>query len=238
MKFLIACAVVFAASVTDVRALPTPRNVDLRRVRDGGAADKLQRTLPLLREGDIVFIGRHHPLYRIVAETSGSWESHLGIVFRDSGGGWTVAQSTIPVSKYTPLERFVSTSENGRFLVRRVRGGLTPVEIQRLRAAADSRMGKLYDSGFGYESKRQFCSKFVYDSFLEATGKQVGRLETFRDVFEENPKAPVGFWRVWFFGRIPWNRYTVTTTSQLHSDRLVTVFDSEAPVRRPVQPSR
>ena len=194
-------------------------------------AQVLSRAVPRLREGDLIFICFRHALYRKIADTCGSWESHVGILFRDSAGGWTVAQSTVPVSKFTSLESFVERSHNGRFLIRRVRGGLSGDEVLRLRAATEKRMGKIYDTGFRYDSPRQFCSKFVYDSFLDATGRHVGRIETFRELFLENPTAPVAFWRTWFFGRIPWDRRSVTTTSQLHSANLVTVFDSEKRVR-------
>jgi hypothetical protein len=191
------------------------------------AAENLGRALPLLREGDIIFISRFTPLYRRIAETSGSWESHVGILLRNSKGAWTVAQSTIPVSNVVPLERFVGYSGNRRFLVRRLRGGLSATAVERLRAATARRMGVVYDTGFNYDSPRQYCSKFIFDCFREATGQQVGRLETFGDIFVENPGAPVAFWRAWFLGRIPWERRCVTTTSQLHSPNMVTVFDSE-----------
>ena len=197
----------------------------------GDCAEVLNRALPRLREGDIIFICIKNALYRKIAQTSLSWESHVGILFRDPCGGWTVAESTLPLTKFTSLEKFFLHSKSGRFMIRRVREGLSPGETQRLRVAVESRMGKLYHLGFKYDSRFLYCSKFVYDTFLEATGHRIGRIETFREMFEGNPAAPVSFWRVWFWGRIPWERRTVTTTSQLRSAELVTVFDSEKPVR-------
>jgi hypothetical protein len=217
MKALLLCLAIL--TVPAAHAAPKPW--------ENPSAANVQRALPSLREGDIIFICFRHALYRPIAETSGSWESHVGILFRDSAGGWMVAQSTIPVSRFTPLKSFAGHSQNGRFLVRRMKGGLTGEQVRQLRAAADRRMGKLYDTGFRYDSPRQFCSKFVYDAYLEATGKRVGRLETFREMLLENPAAPVGFWRAWFFGRIPWERRSVTTASQIQSPILVTVFDTE-----------
>ena len=193
--------------------------------------EPLALALPLLREGDIIFIRIPNALYRKVAETSLSWESHTGILFRDSAGAWIVAESTIPFSKFTPLGKFLTHSENGRFEVRRVKGGLTQGEVRRLRAAAASRMQILYHLGFRYDSPRQFCSKLVHDSYFEATGREIGRLETFRDMLSTNPSAPLWFWRIWFLGRIPWERRTVSTTSELRSPNLVTVFDSEKHTR-------
>lgn len=187
----------------------------------------LTSALPRLREGDVIFIRMKNAIYRKIAETSQSWESHVGILFRDSRGAWTVAESTLPITKFTPLEKLVMNSKNGRFVIRRLRAGLSPEETQCLRVAVQSRMGKLYHLGFKYDSPRLYCSKFVYDTFLEATGHRIGRIETFREMIEKNPAAPVGFWRFWFFGCIPWERRCVTTTTQLLSPELVTVFDSE-----------
>lgn len=207
--------------------MPQPRGDAFTGTQQKPAVENLHRALPLLREGDIIFISRMHPLYRRLAETSGSWESHVGILLRNSRGAWTVAQSTIPVSNVVPLERFVGTSENGRFLVRRLRGGLPGDAVDRLRAATSRRMGVVYDSGFNYDSPRQYCSKFVFGCFSEATGQQVGKVVTFREMLAENPGTPVAFWRAWFLGRIPWERRCVTTTSQLRAPNMVTVFDSE-----------
>lgn len=222
-RAVIAMAVLAAGSVSLAS--------DPCRCKWKASAEVMHRALPRLKEGDIIFICAKNVIYRKIAATSQSWESHVGILFRDSSGGWRVAESTLPVTKSTPLEKFLLHSENGRFMIRRLCAGLSQEQTQGLRAAVERRMGKLYHLGFKYDSPRLYCSKFVYDTFLEATGNRIGRIETFREMLEENPAAPVGFWRVWFWGSIPWDRRTVTTTSQLHSANLVTVFDSEKRAR-------
>ena len=231
LKSFIICLFSLTSHLAMAGEIPAMRSHETVRRQESMASDNLRRALPSLREGDVIFIGVKHALYRRIAETSRSWESHVGILLRNASGAWVVAQSTIPVSTVTPLECFVRRSENGRFLVRRLRAGLSRDEVQRLHAATERRMGKLYDTGFQYDSPRQFCSKFVYDSYIEATGRPVGKLETFREMFAENPVAPVGFWRAWFFGRIPWDRRCVTTVSQLRAPNMVTVFDSEIILR-------
>jgi hypothetical protein len=40
--------------------------------------------------------------------------------------------------------------------------------------------------------------------------------------------ADIAFWRVWYFGSIPWQRETVTPASVLHTPGLRTVFDGIA----------
>ena len=180
----------------------------------------------MLQDGDVIFIRISNFLYRRVAETSNSWESHVGIIFRGVDERWWVAESGVPVSKFTPLEKFVDRSEKNRFIVRRCRDCLTAEELTRLRQSAESRMGRLYHLGFNYDSQRLFCSKFVYDVYQEATGREIGQIETFRQLMSANPKAPGLFWRLWFLGFIPWNRRCVTTTSQLKDTRFITVFDN------------
>ena len=181
---------------------------------------------PQLQDGDIIFIRIANPLFREVAKTCGSWESHVGLVFRDQDGRWMVGESTFPVAKFTPLERFVKRSEDHRFMVKRLKGGLDPEEATKLREAAIKRVGTLYHLGFKYDSSRMYCSKYVYDSYLEATGEKVGQLQTFRELLDANPQTPMAFWRLWFFGSIPWDRRCVTTTSEIQSPRLITIYDS------------
>ena len=89
------------------------------------AASSLQAALPLLQDGDLIFITTHGPIFRHVSETTGSWETHVGILFHDERKGWLVAESILPVSKFTPLEKFVSRSTHHRFLVSRLRNELT-----------------------------------------------------------------------------------------------------------------
>ena len=192
----------------------------------GVSPEYLQQLTPHLQDGDLIFIRMANPIFRRVAETTDSWENHVGILFAGPNGTWQVAESKFPFAKFSPLDRFIARSENGRFRVLRHRDGLTPGEKMDLRLSAGLRMGIPYDLGFNFDSPRLYCSKFVYQVYQEATGYQVGRVETFRQLLADNPGAPLGFWRTWFLGRIPWNRRCVTTTSELKSGELIPVFDS------------
>jgi hypothetical protein len=107
-----------------------------------------------------------------------------------------------------------------------MRGGLASHQVEALRKACDARMGKLYHLGFHYTSSRQFCSKFVYESYLAALGVELGTLESFRALLNSQPDTPLLFWQLWFFGRIPWTRLTITPASQLRSDKLETIWKS------------
>lgn len=62
----------------------------------------------------------------------------------------------------------------------------------------------------------------------EATGIRVGEVETFATLLTRRPQTDLGFWRVWYFGQIPWQRETVTPASLLRSLELAPVFDGIA----------
>ena len=191
---------------------------------------------PLLREdqqreiqsGDIVFIAIKSPVYRKIAETCASWDSHVGIIFREADGALVAAESRVPLVRYTTLEKFLARSAGGRFALRRLRGGLSAEQAARRREECDRRMGRSYHLGFDFDAPREFCSKRVYGAYRDALGVEVGRLQTFRDLLASNVAAPARFWRAWFLGRIPWRRRTVAPTSQLRSPLLRPVIGADA----------
>lgn len=181
-----------------------------------------QETYSKLKDGDIIFTSIPNTLYQSVEKASNSPTSHVGIVF-NVNGRWMVAESRVPFSCYTPLEDFIGRSKNRWFSIKRVSQNLDLDDINKLRTACDSMMGRLYHLGFNYESKRQFCSKFVYDAFKNSLDIDVGKLMTLKELINENPDAPLMFWRLWYFGFIPWNRLTVTPGSQYEDPTLMAV---------------
>jgi len=178
-----------------------------------------------LEVGDLVFIRVSALPFRKVAETTVSWTNHVGIVVATDGAEPIVAESTFPFSKRGGLAHFLGRSEGGRVEISRLNAPLSSAQQQMLALAAQKRMGILYDTGFDLHSRRQFCSRFVHEVVQEATGIQVGRVETFGDMLTQNPETKLGFWRLWYFGRIPWQRETVTPASVLNSAQLHAVFD-------------
>ncbi len=100
--------------------------------------------------------------------------------------------------------------------------------MHRIRAAANRRLGILYDTGFDLHSRRQFCSRYVREVVGEATGTSIGEVETFAALLARQPATGLGFWRLWYFGRIPWSRETVSPANLLRSSALTTVFDGIA----------
>jgi len=183
--------------------------------------------------GDIVFI-RSKPLpFRKVAEATNSWANHVGIIIDIAGKDPLVAESTFPFSKATPLSRFIARSAERRIDVRRLYKPLNQDQEQKVREAAQKRFGIFYDTGFSILSRRQFCSRFVREVLLESTSNSVGKVEDFKSLLSRNPKTGLAFWHVWYFGRIPWQRQTVTPASLLESPLLIPLLEGKVEEKRP-----
>ena len=178
-----------------------------------------------LKEGDILFISIDAVLYKQVARGTGSWSSHVGFAIQEQGQ-WLIVESKVPFVTKTPLRKFLSRTCNGEVMVRRLQQPLDSLQIDALKLAADRHMGKLYHLGFNFDSKRQFCSKFVHLVFKEALGVNLGKVQTMKQLLQENPQASVGFWRCWYLGFIPWQRKTLTPASQINDPQLNTILST------------
>jgi len=178
-----------------------------------------------LQVGDLVFIRIRALAFRKISEATGSWTNHVGVVRDVSDEQPVIGESRVPLSGSTRLGRFVARSQSRRVAVARLRAPLDTQQQRRVAAAARRRAGVLYDAGFNLDSRRQFCSRYAREVLAEATGVTIGQVESFAALLERNPEASLTFWRLWYLGRIPWARRTVTPAALLASPELETVFD-------------
>jgi|SRR6516225_9424398 hypothetical protein len=186
---------------------------------------ELGRTLDV---GDLVFIRIGAYPFRKVADATGTWTNHVGIVLDVSGREPVIGESRFPFSGTTPLSRFVARSAGRRVAVMRLPVPLTNAQRTAIVTAAAQRERVFYDTGFDIHSDRQFCSRYVREVLQQGAGVNVGEVENFQTLLARSPQADIGFWRVWYVGSIPWQRETVTPASVMHSPGLMTVFDGVA----------
>ncbi|RQT45587.1 YebB family permuted papain-like enzyme [Burkholderia cepacia] len=202
-----------------------------RRFFSIGSSRRNERSLPAEPEiGDIVFIRVTVRPFLEVANATRSWTNHVGIVVGERDGEPLVAESTFPLSRVTTMSRFLARSDRGACVIARLKQPLDAEQRRRLVDAAMRRTGVVYDTGFNLASRRQFCSRFVREVVRDATRIVLGDVETFDTLLRRNPGHPLGFWRIWYFGRIPWRRRTVTPASLLGSDALRVVADTRGRV--------
>ncbi len=176
-----------------------------------------------LEVGDIVFIEVPFPVFREISKASLCWSNHVGIVVGHNGGDYILAESTIPLSRNTTLKSFIQRSRNQRYEIKRLRDGLIDDQKLTLVGGVFEKLNIPYHTGFKLHSKRQFCSKFVYELYRDRLSIELGKIETFSDLLKTNPDAGLSVWRFWFFGRIPWQRETVTPASLYYCPKLTSV---------------
>jgi hypothetical protein len=181
-----------------------------------------------LEIGDVVFIRIPKPPFTKVAATTSSWTNHVGIVTDVSGVEPVIAESRVPVSGVTTWSKFVGRSDAGRVAITRLPVPLGTQQYAKLKQAVAARQGILYDTGFNLHSSRQFCSRYVREVLQEATGVELGEVENFSKLLQRNPQADQRFWQMWYFGRIPWQRETVTPASLLRDGKMRVVFNGHA----------
>ncbi|KVU49252.1 YebB family permuted papain-like enzyme [Burkholderia cepacia] len=200
---------------------------DWRRFFSVGSSCRNERSLPAEPEiGDIVFIRVTVRPFLEVANATRSWTNHVGIVVGERDGEPLVAESTFPLSRVTTMSRFLARSDRGACVIARLKQPLDAEQRRRLVDAAMRRTGVVYDTGFNLASRRQFCSRFVREVVRDATQIVLGDVETFDTLLRRNPGHPLGFWRIWYLGRIPWRRRTVTPASLMDSPELRVVADT------------
>ena len=189
---------------------------------------KLGELAKQLQVGDVVFIRIPRAPFTKVADATSSWTNHVGIVSDVSGKEPVISESRVPLSGETSWSKFVQRSDKGRVAVTRLPVPLDAQQQRKLRKSVAAKRGILYDTGFDLDSKKQFCSRYVREVVDEATGVKLGEVEDFSTLLKRNPQADQEFWKVWYFGDIPWQRKTVTPASLLQDGRMRVVFDGHA----------
>jgi Permuted papain-like amidase enzyme, YaeF/YiiX, C92 family len=201
-----------------------PGSARMERLPEEIRLGELERKL---RIGDLIFIRIPWSPFRQIATLTGTWTNHVGIVSDIGPAGAIIAESRFPISCRTSFTHFMRRSERGRVAVSRLPRPLSDLEIRQLQRAVAGRLGQVYDTGFNLRSRRQFCSRFVHEVLLEATGEELGRVITFKDLLADNAETDLRLWQFWYFGRIPWTRLTITPASLYLSEALRVVFDGE-----------
>lgn len=140
--------------------------------------------LPPLQDGDLVFQTGDSGQTLAILMASSSFYSHMGIIKIGADGAPLVIEAAGPVRE-TPLKEWIAHGWFGRLTVGRIRG-LTPKYAQKVIIAAKKYYGKPYDHFFLPGDDEIYCSELVYLSFKEATGAEIGRMQSFRELEYQN----------------------------------------------------
>ena len=139
--------------------------------------------------GDIIFqISRSSQSKAIQLATHSDY-SHTGMLVIRNKKPY-VFEAVGPV-KYTPLKQWIAHGEKGKYVVRRVEGGLSAEQQQKLAQTAKRYLGKPYDFSFDVEptiasTVRKWCGKCL----PERAGNARGRAAEVERVRSQQPAGP------------------------------------------------
>lgn len=170
--------------------------------------------------GDIVFqISRSSQSKAIQLATHSDY-SHTGmIVIRDKKP--YVFEAIGPVV-YMPLQKWVAQGEDGKYIVRRVRGGLSIEQRKQLAQTAKRYLGKPYDPFFSWNDERQYCSEVVWKVYHHALALQVGKLQKLSE-FDLSSPAVRAKLKERYGQKIPLNETVISPQAVFDAPQLETV---------------
>lgn len=135
--------------------------------------------------GDIIFQISQSSQSKAIQLATHSDYSHTGmIVIREKKP--YVFEAVGPVI-YTPLQKWIRHGKDGKYIVRRVDGGLSAQQKQKLAQTAKRYLGKPYDLAFSWSDDRQYCSEVVWKVYEKALGMKLGKLQKLKDFDLSNP---------------------------------------------------
>lgn len=170
--------------------------------------------------GDIIFqISRSSQSKAIQLATHSDY-SHTGmIVIRDSKP--YVFEAVGPVV-YTPLSSWIAHGEDSKYIVRRVSGGLSSPQQQKLIQTAKRYLGKPYDIAFSWTDERQYCSEVVWKVYQNALGMRIGKLQKLKE-FDLNQPVVRAKLKERYGKNIPLNETVISPQAVFDAPQLETV---------------
>lgn len=174
----------------------------------------------VLQEGDIIFHTSRSSQSIAIQSATKSPYSHMGVVLSHNGK-LAVFEASATV-RYTPVSDWIKRGEGGRYVVKRVRGGLSSSQQVALRASAQAFDGKPYDPTFEWSDSRIYCSELVWKMYKRALGLEIGRLQTLKD-FDLTSKAVKEKMKQRYGADVPLEETVISPVAMLESKNLQTV---------------
>lgn len=181
----------------------------------------------MLQDGDIIFQTSKSKQSKAIQLATRSKYSHVGIIYRNNNKLY-VFEAVQPV-KLTVFKTWIARGERGHYVVKRLKEAntiLTTEVKNRIKNLGKKFLGRNYDSYFEWSDERLYCSELVWKIYKEATGIELGKLETFKD-FELSSPTVKQMIKVRYGNRVPLNEIVISPISIFESEQLVTVYKTD-----------
>ena len=174
------------------------------------------------RDGDIIFQTSRSAQSAAIQRATHSAYSHVGVIFiRDAKPYVFEAVATV---RYTPLAQWTARGAGGRYVVKRLKSGLTGAQVLKLRAAAQSFAGKPYDLYFEWSNDRIYCSELVWKMYSRAIDIELGQLQKLREFDLEDPAVKSSM-RARYGTHVPLDEPVISPAAIYDSQLLTAISD-------------
>ncbi|MEH3414914.1 YiiX family permuted papain-like enzyme [Phytobacter diazotrophicus] len=170
--------------------------------------------------GDIIFQMSRSSQSKAIQQATHSRFSHTGMIVLRKNVPY-VFEAIGPVV-YTPLPTFINRGEKGHYIIRRVKGGLSIAQQQKLAQTATRYLGKPYDQAFSWTDERQYCSEVVWKVYKRALGIQPGKLQKLKE-FDLNSPVVRAKLNERYGRNIPLNETVISPQALFDAPQLETV---------------
>jgi len=175
---------------------------------------------PGWRDGDVIFHTSRSSQSLAIQRATHSPYSHVGIIFVRDGQPYVF--EAIATVRYTPLAKWTARGNGSRFVVKRLKRGLTKDQAGKLRESAREFAGKPYDLYFEWSDGRIYCSELVWKMYSQAIGVELGQLQKLRD-FDLRDPAVKAKMRERYGTRIPLDEPVISPAAIYDSNLLATI---------------
>lgn len=182
----------------------------------GYAGDKLQN-------GDIIFQTSLSNQSKAIQLASNSIYSHMGIIYHINED-WFVYEAIQPV-KLTPLQDWIERGKDKHYVIKRLSNAdnvLTTEIIKKMKSIGEEFKGKDYDIYFEWSDDKLYCSELVWKIYKEATGIEIGKLQTLSSFNLQHPLVQQKM-RERYGNNIPYDEQVISPAAMFNSDKLVSV---------------
>ena len=207
LRWVLLCAAAMAVCATVVWAA----------VRKPSAAQPLSK----LETGDLVFQTTRGKLAAVIHAATLSKYTHVGVVVMRKGAPW-ILEASGPVGM-TRFRRFVRRGVGGRYVVKRIKGGLTSIQKRRLVRAGRKYLKRRYDATFRWSDKRMYCSELVWKAYARGLKIRVGEPQTMGELYNVYNPIVRRFAKRAYGDHLPTKELIVTPVRMFDSKLLETI---------------
>jgi uncharacterized protein YycO len=178
-----------------------------------------------LRNGDLIFQTSLSAQSKAIQLATKSKYSHCGLIFKE-GQDYFVFEAIQPVKK-TPLDKWIARGKDGHFVIKRVHTEpmLQEQMLLAVKRETEKYIGKNYDLTFEWTDEKIYCSELIWKAYKQATGLEIGSLETLAD-FDLSNEIVKAKMKERYGNKIPKQEKVISPKAIFESELLETVNEN------------